>query len=72
MKIVTNSDKVKKARKGVMEFLLINHPLDVLSVIKEVNVIFKTNHFTTESHIVDLKKTKEQLKIKTLVHWLKQ
>ena len=28
MKIVTNSDKVKKARKGVMEFLLINHPLD--------------------------------------------
>tara|TARA_Y100000590_G_scaffold49751_1_gene52540 strand:+ start:1388 stop:3448 length:2061 start_codon:yes stop_codon:yes gene_type:complete len=28
MKIRTTSSKVKKARKGVMEFLLINHPLD--------------------------------------------
>jgi len=28
MKISTNSKKVEKARKGVMEFLLINHPLD--------------------------------------------
>ncbi len=28
MKIKTNSDMVIKARKGVMEFLLINHPLD--------------------------------------------
>lgn len=28
MVISTNNDKVKKARKGVMEFLLINHPLD--------------------------------------------
>jgi len=28
MVIKTNTDKVKKARKGVMEFLLINHPLD--------------------------------------------
>lgn len=28
MKIIVNSDKVKKAREGVMEFLLINHPLD--------------------------------------------
>ena len=28
MVINTKSDKVKKARKGVMEFLLINHPLD--------------------------------------------
>ncbi|ALE03815.1 NADH-quinone oxidoreductase subunit NuoG [Bartonella ancashensis] len=26
--IFTNTDMVKKARKGVMEFLLINHPLD--------------------------------------------
>ena len=26
--IKTNSPKVKKAREGVMEFLLINHPLD--------------------------------------------
>lgn len=28
MKVIVNSDKVKKAREGVMEFLLINHPLD--------------------------------------------
>jgi NADH-quinone oxidoreductase subunit G len=28
MVIVTNSEKVKKAREGVMEFLLANHPLD--------------------------------------------
>ena len=28
MKIKTDSDMVKKARHGVMEFLLINHPLD--------------------------------------------
>ncbi|MET4808034.1 NADH-quinone oxidoreductase subunit NuoG [Limibacillus sp. MBR-115] len=28
MVIRTDSEKVKKARKGVMEFLLINHPLD--------------------------------------------
>ena len=28
MKIKTDSDMVVKARKGVMEFLLINHPLD--------------------------------------------
>jgi NADH-quinone oxidoreductase subunit G len=28
MEVFTDSDMVKKARKGVMEFLLINHPLD--------------------------------------------
>ena len=28
MKIKTNTDFVKKAREGVMEFLLENHPLD--------------------------------------------
>ena len=28
MEVVTDSPKVKKAREGVMEFLLINHPLD--------------------------------------------
>ncbi|MBL8663240.1 MAG: NADH-quinone oxidoreductase subunit G [Candidatus Odyssella sp.] len=28
MVVHTDNDKVKKARKGVMEFLLINHPLD--------------------------------------------
>ena len=28
MKVMTNSDMVQKARRGVMEMLLINHPLD--------------------------------------------
>jgi NADH dehydrogenase/NADH:ubiquinone oxidoreductase subunit G len=28
MSIITNSKKVEAGRKGVMEFLLINHPLD--------------------------------------------
>ncbi|KAA8491073.1 NADH-ubiquinone oxidoreductase 75 kDa subunit [Porphyridium purpureum] len=28
MKVVTTSERVKKAREGVLEFLLINHPLD--------------------------------------------
>jgi NADH-quinone oxidoreductase subunit G len=28
MVVITNSEKVKKAREGVLEFLLINHPLD--------------------------------------------
>jgi NADH dehydrogenase/NADH:ubiquinone oxidoreductase subunit G len=28
MKVKTNSDMAKKAREGVMEFLLVNHPLD--------------------------------------------
>ena len=28
MKIKTNTDSIKRARKGIMEFLLINHPLD--------------------------------------------
>ena len=27
-KIKTNSDFTRKAREGVMEFLLVNHPLD--------------------------------------------
>jgi NADH-quinone oxidoreductase subunit G len=26
--IITNSEKIKKAREGVLEFLLVNHPLD--------------------------------------------
>lgn len=28
MNIITNNDRVKKAREGIMEFLLVNHPLD--------------------------------------------
>ena len=28
MRILTNSKRVRKARESVMEFLLVNHPLD--------------------------------------------
>ena len=31
-------------REGILEFLLINHPLDVLFVIKEVNVTYRINY----------------------------
>ena len=39
MVIKTNTPKIEKSRKGVMEFLLANHPLDCQSAIKEENVI---------------------------------
>ena len=39
MVIDTKSERVKKAREGVMEFLLVNHPLIVQFVIRVVNVI---------------------------------
>ena len=42
MKIITKSNKVKTAREGVMEFLLINHPLDCPICDQGVNVIYKT------------------------------
>ena len=41
MNIKTNSELVEKARNGVMEFLLINHPLDCPIAIREGNVIFR-------------------------------
>ena len=46
MKIKTNTVFVEKARQGVMEFLLANHPLDLVQfVIKEENAICKISHF---------------------------
>jgi len=39
MKIYTKNKRIKKARESVLEFLLVNHPLDVLYVIREENVI---------------------------------
>ena len=48
MNIKTNTTLVEKARKGVMEFLLANHPLDCPYVIKEGNVIYKINPCITE------------------------
>jgi len=56
MVVKTNTPLVHKAREGVMEMLLANHPyrryfdfvdidLIVLFVIKEVNVTFKRNRY---------------------------
>ena len=39
MVIRTDTDRVKKAREGVMEFLLINHPLDCPICDQVANVI---------------------------------
>lgn len=55
MVVKTNTPLVHKAREGVMEMLLANHPynttyaftdlgLIVLSATKEANVIFKKSH----------------------------
>jgi len=41
MKIYTNTNRVKKARESVLEFLLVNHPLDCPICDQEVNVISK-------------------------------
>ena len=44
MVIRTDTDRVKKAREGVMEFLLINHPLDCpICGSKKISAPSKTN-----------------------------
>ena len=47
MNIKTNTPSVEKARKGVMEFLLANHPLDCPVCDQGVNVIYKINRCIT-------------------------
>ena len=68
MKIKTNTDIVEKARKGVMEFLLANHPLDCPVWIKVVNVIYKINLCTMEWTNQDLLKIKGKSKKNIWVH----
>jgi predicted molibdopterin-dependent oxidoreductase YjgC len=41
MKIYTTTSRVKKAREAVLEFLLVNHPLDCPICDQVVNVTFK-------------------------------
>ena len=41
LKIFTNSLRVKKAREGVLEFLLANHPLDCPICDQEESVIYR-------------------------------
>ena len=64
MSIITNSDKVNAGRKGVMEFLLINHPLDCPICDQGVNVIFKTKLCIMVLINRVTKKIKERLTIK--------
>ena len=58
MKIKTNSEMVEKARKGVMEFLLINHPLDCPICDQGGEMIYKIKQWLTEKGLVDLLKKK--------------
>jgi len=41
IKVYTNNNRVKKARESVLEFLLINHPLDCPICDQGGDVIFK-------------------------------
>lgn len=43
MKIKTDTPMVKKAREGVLEFILANHPLDVCFII---TIIMKLRNIT--------------------------
>ena len=58
MNIKTNTSFVEKARKGVMEFLLANHPLDCQFVIKVESVIYRTNLCIMALINQDFQKTK--------------
>ena len=66
MNIKTNSELVEKARNGVMEFLLINHPLDCPFAIREGNVIFRIKLWHTGKALAGLTKLKELSLIKIL------
>ena len=68
MNIKTNTTLVEKARKGVMEFLLANHPLDCPVLTKVENVTFKINQCSMGLISQDLKRTKEQFQIRIWVH----
>lgn len=41
MQIFTLSKRVRKARENILEFLLVNHPLDCPICDQGVNVIYK-------------------------------
>ncbi len=59
MVIKTNTEKIKKSRKGIMEFLLANHPLDCPVCDQVENVIYKINQCFMELISLDLKKIKD-------------
>ena len=66
MKIKTNSEMVTKARKGVMEFLLINHPLDCPICDQGGECDLQDQAMAYGSGIVDTLNKNELLKIKIL------
>lgn len=64
MVIHTNTERVKKAREGVMEFLLINHPLIVQFATRAVNVTFRIRQWHLVVATIGSTKTNGQLKTK--------
>ena len=60
MNIKTNTEFVEKARKGVMEFLLANHPLDCPVCDQEESVTCKINLCFMVLINLDTKKIKER------------
>jgi NADH dehydrogenase/NADH:ubiquinone oxidoreductase subunit G len=62
MVVDTESDVVKKAQEGVLEFLLINHPLDCPICDKAGECPFKIKQWHMVQVKVDLLKKKDILK----------
>ncbi|MFQ5861668.1 MAG: molybdopterin-dependent oxidoreductase [Candidatus Brocadiales bacterium] len=55
MVVFTNSPKVREARKGVLEFLLLNHPLDCPICDKAGECMLQDNYFKFSLHTSRLK-----------------
>jgi NADH-quinone oxidoreductase subunit G len=65
MVIYTNTPEVHKMREGVMEFLLINHPLDCPICDQGGECDSKTKQWAMARELADSMRTKEQLKTRT-------
>ena len=63
MKVSTNSPKVVKARKGVLEFLLINHPLDCPTCDKAGECELQDQVFKYGSDFTRFKEKKRRFKV---------
>lgn len=63
MKVKTNSPKVVKARKGVLEFLLINHPLDCPTCDKAGECELQDQVFKYGSAATRFKEEKRRFKV---------
>jgi NADH-quinone oxidoreductase chain G len=63
MKVKTNSPKVIKARKGVLEFLLINHPLDCPTCDKAGECELQDQVFKYGSAITRFKEEKRKFRV---------